>query len=143
AHGDRTLETHRARHAAFDLLDLLVIAAREREEAGLRARRALHAAQRQPGGDATHFVEIEREILRPQAGALAHRDGLRDLEVRVAETRLRAPALRERRERGDHRDQALLDETQGAAIEDQVRVVGDEAARGTEVDDRSRLRAQV
>lgn len=99
-----------------------------------------HATERQPLDDAAQLVEVEREVLRPEARTLADRHRLRHLKVRVAKAWLGAPRSRKLTERAQHRYQALLAKAQRIAIHDQVRVVGDKATGGAKMNDRpSRL----
>ena len=64
---------------------LSCVAVEERDEGRLRARRPLAAEEPQLLGAAHDLAMVEREVLQPQARALADRRRLRGLEVRVAE----------------------------------------------------------
>src|SRR5690606_37878285 len=98
--------------------------------------RALDAAEWQPFNDAQHLVEVERKVLRPQAGALPNRYRLSNLEVGIAKAWLRAPLLGELREVCHDRREPAHEQAERLTIDDQVGVVGNEAAGGAEMDDR-------
>ena len=99
--GNRVRESDRRGDAPVELAHLCVIAVEDLEEAGLRPRRALHAAAGQRGDAMIEVGEVEHEILHPERRALADGRGLRRLQVRGAERRLvRAIRARTRRARG-------------------------------------------
>src|SRR5690606_36606465 len=78
--GDERREAHLLGDAAVELLDLVVVAAEQRQEARLRAGRPLRAAERQPVAAALQFFEVEDEVVQPQRRALADGRELRRLE---------------------------------------------------------------
>jgi hypothetical protein len=84
--------------AAVELAHLGVVAVEELEERGLRARRALDAAETQRGFGVLELLERLHEVLDPQRRALADRRRLRGLVVRESERRQRAVLARETRQ---------------------------------------------
>ena len=87
--GDRVdvVEAHLAGDQPVELADLVVVAAEQGEEAGLRAGRALGAAEAQGRQAVLDLVQVEQEIVAPQAGPLADGGQLGRLEVREAQRR--------------------------------------------------------
>ena len=80
-------------------------------------------------------LQIQEQVLDPERGALAHGGGLGRLEVREPEGGLVLPLGREGRQGGEHVLQAAAQEHQGLLHDEQVAVIGDEAAGGPKVDD--------
>jgi hypothetical protein len=72
---------------------------------------------------------IEGEVLKPKRRAFADRRELRGLEVREADARKVAAAQREGAKAAQRRPQLAPDLVQSLAIDDEIRVVGDVAAR--------------
>ena len=70
-----------------EALGLVRVAVEEGDEGGLRAGRALAAEEAQLVGAADELAVVEREVLQPEARALADRRGLGGLEMREAEAR--------------------------------------------------------
>ena len=98
--GKTSIEAHLLRDEAVELAHLLVVAAEESEEAGLRAGRALRAAERRASSRPMfEFLQVEDEIVTPQARPLADGRELSRLEVREAERRFVLPLSREQSER--------------------------------------------
>ena len=128
-------ESDRRRHQPIQLAHLGVIAVENLEEAGLRARRPLHAAAWQGRNAVVEVREVEHEVLHPQRSALADSCRLRRLEVGVAERRFCSPLSRKRRQCTQHPQQPPAKQAKAAAHENQVGVVGDEGARRTEVNE--------
>ena len=80
-----SLKPKRSATSLIELLAFRVIAVEEREERGLRAGGAFDAAEAQGGDAVLDLLQIEDEILRPEACPLADGGELGGLEVRVAE----------------------------------------------------------
>lgn len=68
----------------IELVDLAGVVLEERKERGLRAGRALGAAELEAGADVLDVLEVEDEVLKPLGGAATECDGLRSLVVPVA-----------------------------------------------------------
>jgi hypothetical protein len=133
-HGVGAREAQLARHLPVELAHLLVVPPEELEERRLRARGALAAVEAQRLEHVAEALHVEREVLHPQRGALAHRGELRRLEVRVGEARRRRVARGEGLQRAQERDEPAQHEAEAVAHHQQVGVVGDEGAGGAEVD---------
>ena len=89
------VEAHLAGDQPVELPDLVVVAAEQRQEAGLGAGRPLGAAEAQRCEAMLDLVQVEDEVVAPQAGPLADRGQLGRLEVGEAERRqVRATAGR-------------------------------------------------
>ena len=112
-----------------------MIAVEKGQEARLGAGGALGAAEAERRQTMLDLVEVEDEIIAPQAGALAHGGQLGRLEVGEAERRQVAPADGEPRQGVDDADQPVAQHRQPLAHQYQVGIVGDEAAGGAEVED--------
>ena len=69
----RVREAHPLGDAPVELAHLLVIAVEELEEGGLRAGRALAAAEGQRRDQMAEVREVEDEVLHPERRALARR----------------------------------------------------------------------
>src|SRR5690606_218856 len=110
------------------LVDLRAVAVEELDEARLRAGRAAHAPEAQGREPVLDLLDVEHEVLQPQAGTLADRGRLRRLEVRVAERRQVAVLARKVGERRNRCDQPLPHEQQRLPVLQQLRVVGDVCA---------------
>ena len=89
------IKTHLAGDERVELTNFGMIAVKECEKTGLRAGRALGAAEAQCCQTVFDLVQIEQEIVAPETGALAHGGQLRWLEMRKAEGRQIAPAFGE------------------------------------------------
>ena len=138
------VEAHLLGDELVEPSDLGVIAVKEFEEAGLRAGRAFDAAGLERGDAVLELVQIQHQVVGPQAGPLADGRRLGRLQVREAEAgqvavllRRTWPARRSRRPAG------RATQLQRLAHQDQVGVVGDVAARRAEVDDRPGRGADV
>ena len=90
-----------------------------------------------------HFLEVQQQILQPQARPLADRRRLRRLEVGEAERRQVAVAAREVGQRRNGRDQSLAHQLECIPLLDQLGVVGDERAGRAQVNERLRLRRHL
>ena len=142
-HGIDRVEPHLAGDELIEAADLVVIAVKQGEEAGLRAGGPLGAAEAQRGQAVLQFVQVQDEIVAPEAGAFADGGQLGRLEVREAERLQVAVACGKAGQGVDDADQAVAQQTQPLAHQDQVSVVGDIAAGGAEVDDVARGRGGV
>ena len=111
----RRREPRAPRDALVERLDLGRVAVEEREEGGLRPRRALRPEEGEPRADAPHLGQVVDEVEQPEAGALADRRGLRGLEVGVGEAGEVLPPSRERGDRRDRLRQPRLHERQRVA----------------------------
>jgi len=98
---------------------------KEREKAGLRAGRALDAAERRPSMRCSSSLQIENEVVTPQAGAFADSGKLRRLEVREAERRQFAPLRGEASQGVDDADEPVAQEAQALAHQNQIGIVRD------------------
>jgi len=67
-----------------ELVDLAGVVLEKRKERGLRAGRALGAAELEARADILDVLEVEDEVLKPLGGAATECDGLRSLVVPVA-----------------------------------------------------------
>ena len=86
-----------------ELADLGMVAGEQGEEARLRAGGPLDSAAAQRRQPVVDLGQVEDEVVRPQAGALADGRQLRRLEVGVGETGQGAVARGEGGEAGDRR----------------------------------------
>ena len=120
-----------------------MVALEDLEEARLRAGRSLHAAEGKRAAAVIDILDIEHQVLHPERGALADRRELRGLKVRVAERRLVAPLLGERRQRAKHVERAAAKQIQPATHQNEIGVVGDVGAGGAQMDERLCLRRDV
>src|SRR5207244_4734712 len=134
-HGVDRLEAHLAGDQAVQLADLGVVAGEQGQEARLRAGRALDPAKTQVLQPRLDFVEVEDEVVTPQAGAFSDGRELGRLEVRVAERRFRPPGFGEAGQGVDHADELVAEYPQPVAHQDQVGVVGGVTTGGAKVND--------
>ena len=126
-------ETEHLGQLPVELVHPLAVA-QELLERRLRAGRAPCPSQSQVVQGRIDLIEVEEEVLQPQARPLAHRGGLRGLEVRVAERREIAVLAGELRQRRRDRGKAVAHEPKGVALLDERCVVGHERAGGAEMD---------
>ena len=110
-----------------------MIAAEQGEEAGLSARRALGAAETQRCQAMLELVQIEQEIVTPQAGPLADRRQLRRLEVRPTERRQIAMSPGKAGQSVDDGYEPIAQQAQAFAQQYQIGIVGDEATGRSQV----------
>src|SRR3989442_5336828 len=82
-----------------------------------------------------NLMEIKDKVVAPQGSALSHRGKLRGLKVRETDRGEIPPLIREPGQCLDDPDQAIAQQAQRFAHEDQVGVIGDKAARRTQMDD--------
>ena len=79
-----TVKAELHRHELVEPADLRVVAGEELEEARLRAGRPLHTPGPQQLATMGDLLEIEEQVVDPEADPLADRGGLRRLEMRAA-----------------------------------------------------------
>ncbi len=120
-----------------------MVAVEQRHETRLRPRRAFDAAGLQLFQAVFRLVQVERQVVGPQAGAFAHGGGLSGLQVREAQARQVAVFDGKVRQRADHARQPAADQLQRLAEQHQIRIVRHVTAGGAQVDDRSGQRANV
>ena len=89
------------------------------------------------------LLEVENQLVAPERSSLAYRDQLGRLKVGVAQAGQVLPLLGKGGQRVDRGDGLVADELERFAHQNQVGVVGDVAARGTQVDDRPSDRGRV
>ena len=113
-----------------------MVAVEQFQETGLRAGGAL-AAQRLEAGDAVlDLGQVHREVVRPEAGPLAHGRRLGRLEMGEPQAGQIAVFGGEAGQRIDHGRHPAADHFQPFAQQQQIGVVGHVAACGAQVDDR-------
>ena len=134
ADGEAAVKAELCGDAAVHLVDLRAVAVKEVHEAGLGAGRAAAAEEFQRGENVVELLKIAEKILHPESRALADSHGLRRLIVRVAEGRHGGVFARERGEICQHAEQLAAQIAQAVAVENEIGVVGDVAARRAEVD---------
>ncbi len=137
------VEAHLFGDTAFQFAHLVVIAGKQFKEAGLRAGGALHAAEPQRRQTVLYLVEIERQVVGPEARALSNRRGLRRLQMRESQAGQVAILLGKNREPVDDRDQAPANQAQRLPQQQQIGVVGHITTGSAQVDNGTGLRAQV
>jgi hypothetical protein len=89
------------------------------------------------------FRQVQREIIGPQRGPLANRRRLSRLQVRVAQAGQVTMLLGEAAKLIDHRGQSAGQKLQPLAHQNQIGVVGDVTACGTEMNNRPSLGADI
>jgi hypothetical protein len=122
------------------------VTAEQLEETRLRAGGALAAPERERLDDPEERVGVEGEVVGPERGPLAHGGELSRLEMRVRQRRDGGVGGGERPERQQDLSQAAEQQPARVAQDDEIGVVGDEAAGGPEMDEgarRGRLVAHV
>ena len=87
------------------------------------------------GEHEVQLLQIRQKVLHPQGGPLAHRHQLGGLIVGVAQGGGALVGVGELGEIGHHRQQLPPEVPQALPVKDEVRVVGDIAAGGPQVDD--------
>jgi len=102
------------RHQLVEPPHLVVVAAEQRQEAGLRAGRPLDAAEAQVLGALLQLVQVQDEIVTTGRRACRRRQ-LGRLEVREAE-RLQVAHSREARQRVDDADEPVAQQAQSSRI---------------------------
>jgi hypothetical protein len=120
-----------------------VVSAEQLQKARLGPGRSLDSARSQSIGAILEIFQVENQILQPQAGSFAEGGRLSRLEMREAETGGRAFGCGERGESVDGPGEALPKQVERPAEQDQVGVVGDEAAGRPQVDDRASRGATI
>ena len=134
--GVRGIEAELLGHQLIEFPYLVVVAVEEGEERGLGAGGALDATATQARAEVLDVLHIHEQILRPQAGALAHGDQLRRLEMGKTERGQIAVLDGEGLEARQHGHRLGEHEFKRLADQDEIRIVTHVAARGAEVDDR-------
>ncbi len=114
-----------------------MISLEELQIACLGACRAFRSPAAQPPDPMMDLTKVLEEVLRPEAGALADRGQLRRLEMRVGVGRDSACATGEVGERSQHRHESPAEDLERLPGQQGVRIVGDEGAGRSEVDDPS------
>ena len=132
-----------ARYPPVELADLLVIPAEQLKERGLRSSSPLAAPQPESLDPVTHLLHVEGEVLHPQGGALSDRGELGRLEVSVRQAGKSGVAGGKSLQRMQHGNQAPQQQTQTVTHDDQVGVVGNKRAGGTQVEERPSRRRLV
>lgn len=102
-----------------------MVAIKEREEARLRAGRALDAAEADVVARAPDVAQVPEQLLEPERRALADGRQLRGLEVREAEGGQVCVLCGKGGEPGDHNRELVQDQGKRLAEEDQIRVAGE------------------
>ena len=87
------------------------------------------------------MLKVNDEILHPHARALADRGRLRGLKMRIGKRGLRLIFFGKVRQRRNGAEQQPPHAQKRVTLEDNVRIIADEAARRAEMDDRPRLGA--
>ena len=128
-------EAHLLAEALFQRLHLGAVALEQLQEAGLGARGALHAAHGRGADEVVQVLQVQEQILDPEGGPLAHGGGLGGLEVGEAQGGLVLPLRGKGGQGSDDVLEAAAQQSKGLLSDEQVPVVGDEAAGGAQVDD--------
>ena len=142
-HRDRPGELERRGHPGVQLPHLAVVPAEQFEEAGLGSRGALAPPKRQRAHRVPEGLGIQREIVEPQRGTLAHSGQLSRLEVGVRHRGKLPVTQREVAKALEHGHQAAEQQLQDVPHDQQVGVVGDVGAGCPQMDVRSRRRGLV
>ncbi len=125
----------------FKAAHLVRVAVKKLQKACRSAGRAAAAQQLQARERKIKMVKIHDKILHPQRGALAHGGGLRRLKMGIGKGWLRLVLLGKVSERGNGAQKQAADAQKRVALQNNVGIIPDKAARSAEVDDRLRLRA--
>ncbi len=121
-------------NAPLELVDLGAVAVGQREERGLGPGRPLDPAQAEAGEAEGDLVEVEEEVLDPEAGALPHGRRLRGLEVGPGEGGEIGVPLGELRQRAHHTEALALHHPHRALHDEEVAVVDHEGAGRAKVE---------
>ena len=121
--------------APVQLLDLFPVALKELQEAGLAPRGAPAAQEGNMGQDEIQLLQIRRQILQPEGGALSDGDRLGRLIMGVAEGGEGLVFVCEGGQIRHDAQQLPAEIPQGVPIEDQIRVIGHVAAGGPQMND--------
>ena len=127
---------------AFQLLYLFAVALEQIEEARLRARRALDAAQFHAVFEIDQRDVVHLQIFEPKRRTLANGRQLRGLKVSEAQRRQIFVFERECLQFVHHVDQLCQHEIERAVNDDHLRIVGHKARRRAQMNDRHRLGRQ-
>ncbi len=112
-----------------------MVAVEELKECGLGAGRALDPPHPEAIALETESLEIEQEVLQPQAGSFADGGRLGGLEMGHTEGRYVGPLFGESGEGCDNRQHASDHEIKRIAGDNEVRIVADESRSRTQVED--------
>src|ERR1700737_2570645 len=106
------------------------------EEARLGSSRSLHATEGKSAAAIVDVLDVEHQVLHPERSAFTDSGELRRLKVRVSQCRLISPLLGERRERPNYVERATANQVQSTTHQDEIRIVSDVGAGGTQMDER-------
>ena len=120
-----------------------MVTVEELQEGGLCAGCALDPSHLEAFSLETESLEIEQEVLQPQAGSFADRGRLGGLEMGHAEGRFVGPLLGKCGKGRHHRQNPCNHEIEGVAGDDEVRVVADVGRSRAEMEDRFGRRGEV
>ncbi|MPN18331.1 hypothetical protein SDC9_165691 [bioreactor metagenome] len=129
------------RDSAVELIYLCRVSAEEGDKARLRTRCAAAAEETDGGEDIVDLLDIQPELLQPEAGAPADGDRLGGLKMRISHRRDCLCVLRKCGKRGKNRIDAVPDAQERIPKDDQIRVIGDITACRTQMDDTRGFRA--
>ena len=138
ADGEALRKAEFSGNAAVHLVDLLLVAVKQLHKAGLGAGGAPAAQEFHSRQQVIQLLQIGQEVLHPQRGPLAHRDGLGGLIVGVAQRGDGGILLSKGRQIGQHRQQLTTQVFQAVPVQNQVGVVGDVAAGSAQMEDTRR-----
>ena len=127
-------EPEARREPLVEPVDLAAVPLEQFEEGRLGPRRPPRASEAEFRPHCLHLLEIEEQILEPQAGALPDRHGLGRLQVRVAERGHAGLRAGEGGQVIDRAQQPLAHDLQALEVLDQAVVVAHEGARRAEMD---------
>ena len=137
--GDRLdlvrIKAHLCGNLPVQFPDLVPVAAKQLQEAGLGAGGSLASQQAQAGQTVVHLVQVLEQLVHPQGGPLAHGDHLGSLVVGVAQGGQGLVAVGKLGQAGQHPHQLVPDEEQAFFHQQNVGVVPHIAAGGPQVDD--------
>ena len=140
---DHLVEAHGFGDAPFQLPALGVVAVEEFEETCLRSGGPFDAAEGELFYLALHPFQVEDEVLQVKGEALAHGGELGGLEVGEAQGGERFVRVAELGQLADEQEEFAPDDFQALTLLDELRVVGDVAAGGSQMDDGGGLRAEL
>src|SRR5438105_3239830 len=112
-----------------------MVAAEEREEARLGAGGPLDSPKPEGLKTVLDLVQVEDEVVTPEAGPFPHSHELGRLKVRETQRRQIAPLVGEAPQSVDDADQTIAKQTETIPHEQEIGVVGDVAAGRTQMND--------
>ena len=145
-HREAGVKSHPPDEAPLKLAHLGVVAVEELEEARLRPGGPLAAAQPERLEPADDLLDVQRQVLHPERGALPDRGELRRLEMGVRQAGGGAPPERKGLQRIEHGQEPAQHHAEPLPHHHDIGVVGHEGAGGAQVDHRlgvGRLVAEV